>query len=131
MLARDIPGTVFKNGTAVLLARVVDADGLPLLPNSVAAAEYSISALDDRDPDAEIAVAAHTAQSLDTAEILYPALQRDPMWTVDDEGYNFRHVLDVSTEPAFAKAGVSYRIRYDLTPIAGQVIVLRFCVRGI
>jgi hypothetical protein len=64
--------------------------------------------------------------SLLVANCIFDTLQTDPIWTVDAIGYNFRHVLDVSAHPAFAIAGRRYLIEYQLTPTAGQTILVRF-----
>ncbi len=63
---------------------------------------------------------------MNTRIVLFNSLQTDSLWTVDATGYNFRHVLDVSTSPAFAVAGRRYLVEYQLTPAVGQVIVVRF-----
>ena len=49
----------------------------------------------------------------------------------DAVGYNFRHVLDVSENQAFAIAGRRYLIEFQLTPVSGQVILVRFRVNVI
>ena len=59
--AADIRGTVFRKGSAVLLARVVGADGNLLAPLDLASAEYTIHALDLGDPNAETPVNGHAA----------------------------------------------------------------------
>ena len=69
--------------------------------------------------------------SIDVAALVYDTLQNDDLWDVDDTGYNFKHVLDVSTYPAFATAGRSYRIVFGLTPTGGQVVLVRFRVHAI
>ncbi len=129
--ARDIHGTVFKNGSATLLARVVGAAGAAVAQADVAAVKYTVYLLDEDDPDSQTAVTGHVAVPLAVPEVVFNALQTGALWTQDAVGYNFKHVLDVAAHPAFAAAGRSYRIVYELTPTAGQVILVRFRVHAV
>ncbi len=127
----DIFGTVFKGGTATLLARIVGNGGEPVVQADIARITYSIYLLDDDDADRRDAVAGHDGVSLDVAAVVFNQLQVDPLWTVDTVGYNFRHVPDVSAAAAFPTAGRQYLVEYRLDPAAGAVIVARFRVNAI
>lgn len=129
--ARDIHGIAFKHGSVVLLARLVGPDASLLAPSQVAAAQYSIDLLDDTAPDDATPVAGHTAVPVPVHRLLSDSLRLDGAWEIDHEGYNFRHELDVSTQPAFTVAGRCYRIAFQLTPVDGQVILVRFHVHVI
>ncbi len=122
----EIHGTVFKNGSATLLARVVGEDGAAVTRPSLSAADYTVYTLDAGDPDAAVAVTGHDGVSVGVSALIYDTLQTDALWDLDAIGYNFRHVLDVSTNQAFATAGQTYRIVFRLTPASGQVILVRF-----
>ena len=124
--AIDIYGTAFKNGSASLLARVVGQSGADIVQADLSAVRYTVFLLDDQDPDSRTAVANHTDITLSVAQVIFDSLQLDPLWTVDEIGYNFRHVLDVSPHPAFSIAGRNYLVEYQLTPMVGQVILVRF-----
>jgi len=124
--ASDIFGTVFKNGSATLLARVVGVDGTPVTQADIASAEYSVYLLDHDDPDAATAVGGHEGASIDVSSLIFDTLQTDSVWDVDETGYNFRHVLDVSANQALAIAGRRYLVEFELTPGSGQVILVRF-----
>jgi hypothetical protein len=124
--AIDIYGTAFKNGSATLLARVVGADGANVVPADIGAVHYSVYLLDDQDPDSRTAVDHHANVAIAVAEVVFGTLQTDALWAVDATGYNFRHVLDVSVHPALTIAGRRYLVEYQLTPVAGQVIIVRF-----
>jgi hypothetical protein len=124
--AIDIYGTAFKNGSAVLLARVVDQTGACIVRADLRAIQYTVYLLDDQNPDSRTAIDGHTAAPLTIANVVFDTLQTDLIWTVDAIGYNFRHVLDVSAHAAFAIAGRRYLIEYQLTPVAGQAILVRF-----
>ncbi len=73
--AQDIHGTVFKNGSATLLARVVGPTGAVLVQGDVASAKYSICLLDDDDPDLLTPVDGHTAVALAVSTVLFNTLQ--------------------------------------------------------
>ena len=129
--AKDIYGTVFKNGSAILMARIVDAVGQPIDQAAITAIEYSIYELDPCRPDVLAAISGHNGASLTVEDVVFDVLQTDPLWTVDAVGYNFRHEIDVSTTEAFPKAGAQYQVRYELTPTAGQKTIVRFQLRVI
>jgi len=129
--ASDVHGVVFKHGSATLLARVVGDDGVPITQADVASARYTAYLLDEGDPDAATAVAGHTDAAVDVASLIYDELQNDDLWDVDDVGYNFKHVLDVSGDHVFTIAGRIYRVVFELTPAAGQVILVRFRLHAI
>ena len=129
--ASDIYGVVFKNGSATLLARVVGGDDTPVQQADIDSAEYSVYLLDEDDPDAATVVTGHDGVSIDVSSLIFDTLQTDSVWDVDETGYNFKHVLDVSAEEAFTEAGRSYRIVLELTPTSGQVILVRFRVHAI
>lgn len=124
--AADVYGTVFKNGSAILMARVVDEDGSAITQSDIDSATYTIYLVDDSDPDSQTAVTGHTDESLTVADVIYDSLQDDELWDVDATGYNFRHVIDVSENEAFAVAGRAYRVVAELTPSSGQKILVRF-----
>lgn len=125
-IAKDIQGTVFRQGTAVLLARVVDVQAEPITRASVASARYTVFALEADRPESLIAVSGHEDAALDVEAILFDSLQTGGGWTADEVGYNFRHELDVSAAEAFLEAGRQYQVRYELLPVSGQKIVFRF-----
>ena len=129
--AIDIYGTAFKNGSVTLLARIVGGDGANIVPAEISAIHYSVYLLDDQDPDSRTPVAGHTAVALTVADVVFSELQTDALWTVDATGYNFRHVLDVSAHPAFAVAGRRFLVEHQLTPAAGQTILVRFRINVI
>jgi hypothetical protein len=124
--AMDTFGAAFKNGSATLMARIVGSGGVNITQADIATIRYSVYLLDDQDPDNRTPVTGHSQITLPVYQVVFNSLQTDPTWTVDATGYNFRHVLDVSAHPAFAVAGRKYLIEYVLTPLTGQVILVRF-----
>ena len=127
----EIYGNAFKNGSATLMARIVGADGENITQADIATVRYSVYLLDDQDPDGRTAITGHSQITLPVYQVVYNSLQTDATWTVDAIGYNFRHVLDVAAHAAFAIAGRRYLIEYALTPLSGQVILIRFRINVI
>lgn len=130
-IAADFKSKVFRNGSAVLMARVVNASGQYLNQASVSSIEYSIYELTTNDPSGLSVVTGHDAVSLTVSDVVFDSLQTDDTWTVDSDGYNFRHEIDVSTNEAFPNAGKVYQVRYELTPVTGQKTIFRFQLRCI
>lgn len=129
--AADTFGTAFKHGSLTLLARVVGKDGVNIVQADIASAKYSVYLLDDQDADSRTAVEGHGDVSLSVSEVIFNTLQNDPLWTVDETGYNFRHVLDVTEHQAFTVAGRRFLVEFVLTPHSGQVILVRFRINVI
>ena len=131
--ATDIFGTVFKNGTATLMARVLDDQAAPIVCGGIRSAVYSVFLLDDEDADARWAVPGHDRVPLTVGDVIFDQLESGPPWDAseDSAGYNFRHVPDASRQPAFPIAGRRYLVEYRLTPAAGQPILVRFRINVI
>jgi hypothetical protein len=129
--ASDVLGTAFKNGSAILMARIVDSAGAYIQQSGLSAVAYSIYELDPCRPDNAVVVAGHDSVSLSVSSVVYNSLQTGGLWTIDAVGYNFRHQINVSQDEAFPKAGAHYQVRYELTPTAGQKSIVRFQLRVI
>jgi hypothetical protein len=130
---------VFKDGSVTNLARITGSEGLPItraqfvLGDSSSSssgedsrAYYTLYLLDDQDSDNKTPVTGHENVALDINQIIFDTLQTDGLWDEDSRGYNFRHTIDISSNPAFAIAGRSYQAEYRLTPTGGQVVIVRF-----
>ena len=126
--AVEITGTVFKDGSATLMARVIGADAAAVLQADIDSISYTIYLLDQADPDTATPVDGHEDVACAVADTIHDTLQDDDRWTLDAIGYNFRHVLAVAAHAAFATAGRNYRIVFTLTPAAGEVVLVRFRV---
>jgi hypothetical protein len=124
--AADTYSTVFHDGTVTLLARVLSNAGVAITQASISTVTYTVYLLDDQDPDVRTAVANHSAVSLTVANVIYDTLQTDAVWTKDATGYNFRHTIVVATNNAFGTVGRNFLVEYKLTPVSGQVIIVRF-----
>lgn len=132
MDARDVLGQVFRDGSAALVARVVDVYGEPIEPEDVESAEYTIHELDLDDESLE-AVEGHEGVELVVEDVVLSPLVVDDLWgEVDDEGYNLRVTLGRSeTFSPFPRAGVYYQVSVTLTLMSGQEVLARFRVLSI
>jgi hypothetical protein len=92
----------------------VMVDGDEMVQADVDTIEYAIYNDDTRE-----AVLALT--SLTVANVVFNTLQTDERWTVDTEGYNFRHDVSHSllTDP-----DITYRIEYKITLDGGSEFYL-------
>jgi hypothetical protein len=129
--AMDIYGTAFKNGTATLMARIVGPTGANLTQADIATIQYSVYLLDDQDADRRTPVTGHSQITLPVYQVVFNSLQTDATWTVDSIGYNFRHILDIAAHAAFAFAGRRYLVEYTFTPLAGQIVLVRYRINVI
>lgn len=129
--AEDTFGSVFKEGSAILLARVVDGDGTPITSSGIAAIHYTVSEADLGEPNALTPVSGHQDAALAPQAVIYDSLQDSLLWTEDTTGFNFKHEVDVGAAEAFPIAGAAYQVRYEVTPLVGQKLIFRFVLRAI
>lgn len=104
---------VNQGSTFAVMYRVM-VDGDEMVQADVDTIEYAIYNDDTRE-----AVLALT--SLTVANVVFDTLQTDERWTVDTDGYNFRHDVSHSllTDP-----DVTYRIEYKITLDGGSEFYL-------
>lgn len=113
--ARNYYGTVYTNAGAVLMARVVGFSSEALTRSQLASGEYSIFRMDQREEYRKIPVTGMTEVELDLDQVFLNSLQKDSAWTLDSEGYNFRHVLKVPEE-TFSDRFRFYQVEYTFFP---------------
>ena len=121
--------TSLEYGSAVLMARIVDAFGASVHPRAVAAISYTLYVMDSRRPRKRRPLHGHMAVPLEITEVMFATLQCDVSWTVDVCGYNFRHRIDCSRDRLVASAGARYEAFYLFTPIHGDDQYIRFQLR--
>jgi hypothetical protein len=108
-------GATVNGNNVVLLARLVDRDGVAIGPADVAAIEWFVSKVDGR--------------RLEVGDVLHNALQFDELWSVDEVGYNFRHEIALSDRSA---RGQSYvEVQYVITLTIGEQVNVRFQLKVI
>lgn len=124
--AQDIRGTVFQNGSAVLMARIVGVDNQAVTIADLDEVRYSVLEVDHCDPNSMSVVTGHDDIELPVADVFFDTLQTDGAWQVDATGYNFLHQIDITQNQAFPKAHTDYQVRFVVTPVVGQRIIFRF-----
>jgi len=127
--AQYYEGDVFVGESATLLARMTDRAGAVVQIADIASITYTISAI-DYNTEIEGDVEGHTDAPLEPSAVLFDTLQLGAIWTQDQVGFNFMHVIDVGTHEAFAATGY-YLVEYRLIPVVGQPLPLRFKVKAI
>lgn len=104
---------VNQGSTFAVMYRVM-VDGDEMVQADVDTIEYAIYNDDTREVVLALA-------SLTVANVVFDTLQTDERWTVDTDGYNFRHDVSHSllTDP-----DVTYRIEYKITLDGGSEFYL-------
>lgn len=132
MNACDVKAVVFKDGSAILLARVVGGDGTAVTIATIDEAEYSVYHVGNDFPDCLTVSPGHDGVALTVADVIFDDLQEDDLWgDTDETGYNFKYAIDVSETQAFLVADETYLVVVTLTPVSGQDILVRFRVEAI
>jgi hypothetical protein len=118
-------GIVQDGGTVICMGRILNRESSTLAAftqSDITSITYTVSLIDDSDKDTLTAVTNHTAVSLTVSAVIFNTMQTPSLWTqnVDATGYNFRHTIPISTNPAFTTAGRRYKIVYTCVPVVGQ-----------
>ncbi|MFB3432004.1 MAG: hypothetical protein ABL309_13890 [Phycisphaerales bacterium] len=106
-----IRGRVTRGMNALLLARLVNPDGEPVVAasfqaNATVRVWNVTAAADPTDPDEEIVVP--------VSSVLTDTLQTGGAWPDDGQGYNLRYELDGDV---LDTGGQQYRVEFELTGI--------------
>lgn len=96
----------------MLMARVVGYSGEVLHRYELESAAYSIYRLDITSDDQRVPLPGHQDVALDLDDVFFDSLQNDETWTADDEGFNFRHVLDNMRSEIFSLSHRFYQVEY-------------------
>ena len=110
-----ITATVWEDGGATLLARIIDNDSTALKQADIdgtGTIKYYLYDEDSNTPDTAV-----TTTTLNEATVIKDTLQTDDRWTVDSTGYNFIHVIAASE---LSSGGHRYRAEVIFTPDAGE-----------
>ena len=110
----DYHATVFQNGTATFMARIVDINDGLVYPSDVDRMSYSVYLLNEGKPESRTAITGHSNVELNVSDVLFNQLQKNPHWTEDDKGFNFCWSLNVSRYNAFVLAGRHYLVEIKL-----------------
>ncbi|MBQ2620866.1 MAG: hypothetical protein IJF84_05955 [Thermoguttaceae bacterium] len=111
----DYHATVFQDGTATFMARIVDFYGAPIKQSDVDSITYSVYLLNEGKPESRTVNPFHSNYELNVSDVLFDQLQTNPHWTEDDIGYNFCWTLLGSRRPSpFELAGRHYLVEIKL-----------------
>ena len=130
-MAMSICSKEVGRGLAVLMARIVDSDGVAIRPSDVSAIEYSVYELDPFWPEQLSVMRGHRAVRLDVGDVLFDSLQVGRCWGIDDVGYNFRHEIQLVQERPVSNAEYGYEVLYQLTLCNGRRTSVRFKLRSL
>ncbi|MDO4629804.1 MAG: hypothetical protein Q4C70_11530 [Planctomycetia bacterium] len=125
MIARIYYGTAFPDHSVVLLARVVGEYSEVLKRKELSSCTYSASLIDPVFPDRATPIEGHQDVQLDLDAVFFNALQNDNSWTLDADGYNFRHIPDISEFPLFSHSRRLYKLDYTFTPTEENRLPIR------
>jgi hypothetical protein len=62
-------------------------------------------------------------------QVIFDTPEFGGLWTIDEEGYNFRHEIAVNSAAGFPKPHAHYEVRYELESTAGERSIVRFQLR--
>ena len=112
-----ITATVWEDGGATLMARILDNDGTALKQADIDGTGSITYNLYDEDGDTpNTAISGPT--TLDEAVVIKDPLETtDDRWTVDTTGYNFIHIVAASE---LSSGGNKYRIEIKFIPDSGE-----------
>lgn len=108
MSLKVITGTIFEDGGATILARIVGWDGNNLTQASLTGITYVIKNL-----NTDTVVVASTALTVST--VIYDTLQTTAIWSEDSTGFNFKHHI---ADTVFSDGSTKYSIEYIFDPSA-------------
>ncbi len=121
--AKRIPVTVVKDCNAALRAYVTKTKALAITQADITSITYTITDTSDGSP-----VSGHNNVTIQKTDVIYDALQTptlDASWTIDDIGYNFRHVLAGTGWP---DTGVIYHYDGFIIAADGSTIPVLFAI---
>ena len=108
--------TVYESQNATTAARVVDQYGEPLVATDLSGDLVDLRVYDMSTGQPTL------VQSVTDIGGTMSALTVDGLWTIDAEGYNFKHTFDGSTA---LKGGKTYNLEYTLnTDSLGPIYVV-------
>lgn len=109
-------GIHYAQSSLTLLARITDAENAIIQQADVSTIKYESWIIEP--PSVPTRVTAAT--SLTKTDVIFDALQTDDIWTVDEEGYNFRATLATTDFPQQVKT------QYQGNPSVAQKVEVQF-----
>lgn len=146
MAAKVTKGIVFEGGSFVLLARILGADGEPVVQASFTNIKYEVWSipvpLEERRGDwttkfvnVDIPANEVNETAMVIADVIFDTLQTDDRWTVDTTGYNFAFEAPAATLPASDLEDYPqipwYNVVVKFTPAVGEVFFAQFNLQAV
>lgn len=110
--------TVFEDGGATFLARVLGNAGTAITQATITSITYAVYDLSTTTPTTAV-----ISGTLVVASTVFDTLQTDARWTADSTGYNFLHAMPAT---AFPTGKHQYKVEYKVTPTSGAVFWIVF-----
>lgn len=131
-MAVSVRGIVFVGGTVACMARIYDEDDAAITQAKCNAITYSIYSI-NRATGTRTAIENHQDVSLTVANVVFDSNQTGTGWSEDSTGYNFRFVIDISSNAAFATVNTDYvvEVTIDHATANYQDIVVPFDITAI
>jgi hypothetical protein len=115
--------------SAVVMARIVDAIGRNIERADIGSIRYSILERDVSSPLSANLVPGFERLPLEVDAVIRDSLDVAGLWTIDDQGYNFRHEIAVDATTGFPKRHARYQVIYELVSATGLTAILRFSLK--
>jgi hypothetical protein len=125
----EMNGTPVASNSAVLMARIVDRTGRAITRSEVASIKYSIVEIDRTNSDQVTIVPGYDDMPLDVDQVIFDTPEFGGLWTIDEEGYNFRHEIAANLATGFPKPRAHYQVCYELESTTGERSIVRFQLR--
>jgi hypothetical protein len=125
----EMNGATVVSGSAVLMARIVDRTGQAVTRSDVASIKYSIFEINRERPGGLTVVPGYDAVALDVDQVVVDPPELGGLWTIDDEGYNFRHEITVNLATRFPKPHAHLQVCYAFEATTGERSIVRFQLR--
>ena len=116
-LSTAIEGTIWEDGGASLMARVLGHNAAAITQASVSSITYKVFDLSSGTPPDQV-----TSGTLTVSSVVFDTYQTDARWTKDSTGYNFRWDAPASAFPSWSV----YQIEIKFTPSSGETFFLVF-----
>jgi hypothetical protein len=125
----EMNGAAIASQSAVLMARIVDATGRCVESCDIVSIRYSIVEVNADAPSEITVIAGHDRVLLDVNGVIFDRPEFGGLWTIDEQGYNFRHEIVANPSESFPKPHAHYHVVYEMLAADGQRSTVRFALR--
>lgn len=119
--------TVYARTTPIVLARVLNENGEYITRSMVSLVLFNLYEL----RTTKIPITQYSDMVLLKDQVIFDTLQKSPLWTEDDIGYNFKHAFTYSESWPLNVPGKQFLLEFDIRLTSGVNVVLGRRVRTI